>query len=191
MLPMVLAPDRALRPPAVIAYTWHGRRGSVLLGPTEDRVARYLEDLTDHGRVTIRTVELADRLRLERSEAYRITARLRVLGLFGIENDRAGTRGGRRIWRTARRHDGPGLDPRRHSIAWARVRAWAAARRLGLTDRLEAIRTIRGGSPTAVPVPTLSPLEVPGMTPRAGRDGFAELMRRSGLGALLDEWGVS
>src|SRR5690348_14224237 len=51
-----------------ITETWHGRAGSVILGPTEARVARYLESATRHGRVTIRTVDLASRLQLERSE---------------------------------------------------------------------------------------------------------------------------
>jgi hypothetical protein len=83
------------------ATTWHGRRGTVILGPTEHRVARWLAGMTRTGRVTLRTVDLAAATGVERSEAYRITARLRVLGLFGIENDRGGNHHGRRYWRTA------------------------------------------------------------------------------------------
>lgn len=104
---------------------WTGRHGSVLLGPTEARVARFLHELTRHGRVTLRSADLVVRLRIERSEFYRITRRLRTLGLFGIEDDRGGIRGGRRYWRTATRHDGAGLDPRRRRLAQARIAAWA------------------------------------------------------------------
>ena len=110
------------------ATTWHGRRGPVILGPTEHRVARWLADRTHHGRITLRMVDVAQANRLERSEAYRITARLRILGLFGIENDRGGDKGGRRFWRTAIAHDGAELDEARHREAWSRVVAWARAR---------------------------------------------------------------
>ena len=126
--------------PAVAVSTWRGRRGSVILGPTEDRVARYLEASTRHGRVTIRTLELARHLGLERSEAYRITRRLRVLGLFGIENDQGGTQGGRRYWRTATTHEGAELDAGRHRTAWARVVAYLRARRVRLGARLAHLR---------------------------------------------------
>ena len=98
------------------------------LGPTEHRVAAYLADATRHGWIRIRTVELAERLGLERSEAYRILGRLRVLGLFGIQDDQGGARGGRQVWRTPTVHDGPGLDPVKHRLAWARIRGWARAR---------------------------------------------------------------
>ena len=108
--------------------TWRGRRGAVKLGPTEHRVAMYLDAATRHGWIRIRTAELAERLGLERSEAYRITARLRILGLFGISDDQGGARGGRMVWRTPTVHDGPGLDPVRHRLAWARIRGWARAR---------------------------------------------------------------
>lgn len=121
------------------AATWNGRRGAVILGPTEHRVARWLADRTRHGRVTIRTVDLATALELERSEAYRITARLRSLGLFGIENDRSGARGGRRYWRTAIEHDGA-RPLERHRETWARIRAWAASSRIRLRERIAAIR---------------------------------------------------
>jgi len=120
--------------------TWGGRRGHVILGPTEARVARYLEAATRHGRVTIRTLELARHLRLERSEAYRITRRLRVLGLFGVENDQGGTKGGRRYWRTPIEHDGAELDAGRHRSAWARVVAYLRARRVDLGARLAHLR---------------------------------------------------
>ena len=122
------------------ATTWHGRKGTVILGPTEHLVARWLAGRTTHGRVTLRTSDLATALRLSRSEAYRITARLRALGLFGIENDQGGTKGGRRIWRTAIAHDGAELDPVKHREAWARVVAWAKGRALRLAARLGELR---------------------------------------------------
>lgn len=171
---------------------WHGRRGNVILGPTEDRVARFLEAATAHGRVTIRMTELAGRLQLERSEAYRITRRLRVLGLFGIENDRGGTHGGRRYWRTAIEHDGQELDSARHRVAWARTVAFLQARRARLHARLASLRQ----RPTAVagprrPTPALlSPVPPPGPLGSAGGT-FAERMRRHGLGGLMDTWGVA
>ena len=168
------------------ASTWHGRRGSIILGPTEDRVARFLDHATARGRVTIRTVDLASRLQLERSEAYRITARLRVLGLFGIENDRGGTKGGRRYWRTAIAHDGAELDETRHRNAWARVRAWATARRARLHARLADLRR----SPGPVPRVTAPAAELPPLASAAG-DTFADRMRRAGLGPLMDEWAAS
>ena len=160
-----------MAPTLTTAPTWHGRRGVVILGPTEDRVARYLNDATRRGRVTLRTVELASRLRLDRSEVYRITARLRMLGLFGIENDRGGTRGGRRYWRTAIEHDGARLDARRHRVAWSRVLAWSRARRARLVGAIRALHT-----PAAVP-PRAAPA-----TPTGARDSapvggtFADLV---------------
>ena len=107
-----------------------------MLGPTEDRIALFLERATRNGRVTLRSAELVERLGVARSELYRVTRRLRILGLFGIEDDRGGTRAGRRYWRTAVEHDGPGLDPVKHRTAWARVVAY--------------VRTIAG---RAAPVP--------------------------------------
>lgn len=140
--------------------TWRGRRGAVLLGETEDRVARYLADATRDGWIRIRTVDLAARLGLCRSEAYRILARLRVLGLFGVSSDQGGTTGGRRIWRTATRHDGPGLDPARHRSAWGRTLAGARAIRAKLLDHTS--RRSPGlpplGSRRADPGPLASPL---------------------------------
>jgi len=108
----------------------------VILGPTEHRVARWLADRTRSGRITLRMADVAAATRVERSEAYRITARLRILGLFGIQNDQGGTRGGRRFWRTAIAHDGAELDETRHREAWSRVVAWARARGARLRDRL-------------------------------------------------------
>lgn len=194
--------------------TWVGRRGSVILGPTEARVARFLHDATRSGRVTIRTVDLASRLQLERSEAYRITRRLRVLGLFGIENDKGGSKGGRRYWRTPIEHDGAQLDETRHRNAWARVVSWAKARRARLHARLAAIRQRHDGAGPAVrdttPAST-SPLvgagapsgrsaesgdgadgrHVPPLHAERPGPSVADLLRRHGAGALLDEWGVS
>ncbi|HEV8282340.1 MAG TPA: hypothetical protein VGQ02_10795 [Candidatus Limnocylindrales bacterium] len=167
----------------------------MILGPTEHRVARYLADLTRSGRVTLRTVELAERLGLERSEAYRITARLRVLGLFGIENDRGGSRGGRRLWRTAIEHDGQVLDAVRHRAAWARIVAWARARRSALQSRLEALRSATATPhlrPVGVVTPTAGATPRAPVTPSGVRGGiFADAMRRHGLGPLMDEWARS
>lgn len=109
---------------------WRGRYGAVLLGPTEDRVARYLEAATRAGRVTIPTTRLVAELNLARSEAYRITRTLRTLGLFGVENDQGGTRGGRRYWRITTRQGE--LEATRHRVAWARVTAWLKAQRARL-----------------------------------------------------------
>lgn len=165
------------------AARWRGRRGCVVLGPTENRVARYLDSATRSGRVTIRTVDLAARLGLERSEAYRITRRLRMLGLFGIENDRAGTHGGRRYWRTALEHDGGGLDATRHRDAWARVVGWTAAARRRAIARLHHIRARAG-----TPLPTLTR---PAVVPPLPAGSFADRMRAAGLGPLMDEWRVT
>jgi len=164
------------------AVTWHGRAGAVLLGPTEDRVARWLTARARRGRVLFRTMQLADELRLERSEAYRITARLRVLGLFGIANDRGGHRGGRWVWRTAIQHDGAQLDPDRHRRAWSRV--LGAARSRAATVR-NHISRLRGLSPR----PAQDPARVP---PGAGAGPtFRELFERAGGRSLLDDWGVT
>lgn len=183
----------------------------MILGPTEHKVARYLADLTRTGRVTLRTVELAQRLGLERSEAYRITSRLRVLGLFGVQNDRGGSRGGRRWWRTAIEHDGQVLDSVRHRTAWARVVSWAMARRSALTARLAALRSSAAGARASNanrPFPhhtrpvgaRASVSTTAGATPRSpgfrdspgGERGgtFAERMRRYGLGPLMDSWRI-
>jgi hypothetical protein len=171
------------------ATTWHGRRGTVLLGPTEHRVARWLADMTRSGRITIRTVDLAAATHVERSEAYRITARLRILGLFGVENDRGGTRGGRRYWRTAIEHDGAGLDAVRHRAAWSRVRAWAAARVTAAAAHLASLRSDRASSPpgvTAHPAPASPPARLP----EAGVGSFLDRLRRNGLAPeLADEFG--
>jgi hypothetical protein len=160
--------------------TWRGRRGTVLLGPTEDRVARYLADLTRHGRVRVRTVDLAERLHLERSEAYRITARLRVLGLFGIANDRSGARGGRLWWRTATMHEASGLHPERHRVAWARISAWALTRRRAI---LAAANDLRRAAGSWAPAPA-RPADGP-PHPSAGRT-FAEIVG-PGLGAWFHD----
>lgn len=175
------------------SHTWRGRRGSVLLGPTEDRVARYLADATRHGRVTIRTADLAERLGLERSEAYRVTARLRVLGLFGVENDQGGTLGGRRWWRTPTPSDGPGLDAVKHRVAWGRILAWARARRACALERLAGIHTSRS---IASPVPARTEQEGPSVVAASpaictpGGPSFRELFARAPGGAqLLEAWG--
>jgi hypothetical protein len=185
----------------------------VILGPTEARVARYLEDATRHGRVTLRTVELADRLRLERSEAYRVLRRLQALGVFGIEDDRSGQRGGRRIWRTGRALGRSGLDAARHRQAWARVAGWASARRARLAAFMRD--AISGGRRVTPPVGSASPAgghlrrdgrssarrsfhpvaptAPPGVLPPTpgGAVTFADLMRGAGLGKLMDSWGVT
>lgn len=182
-----------------VATTWHGRRGPVLLGPTEHRVARYLADLTRVGRVTIRTVDLVTDLRIERSEVYRITARLRVLGLFGIENDRGGNKGGRRYWRTAIAHDHSELDVERHRAAWSRIVAWARAQRERSAARLSTLRHHTRPASSDVSTRTLTgqpfgqrrvPVELAGAPPGAGGLTFAERMRAAGLGGLMDAWGV-
>jgi hypothetical protein len=180
------------------ATTWHGRRGPVILGPTEHRVARWLADMTRAGRVTIRTVDLARATRVERSEAYRITRRLRILGLFGIENDQGGTRGGRRYWRTSIEHDAAELDAARHRQAWARLVAWARSQRGRLSARLAALRPhdMRAGSyrpgPSRPPTARASvEVAAAGASPPGGAGGtFADRMRRAGLGELMDAWGV-
>lgn len=172
---------------------WHGRRGPVVLGPTEDRVARYLDTATRNGRVTIRAVDLAARLKVERSEIYRITRRLRVLGLFGIENDQGGQAGGRRYWRTAIAHDGAELDTTRHRDAWARVVGWSrstAARAAELTHAARAAITYAtgpgfgmGSAASLVPV---GPAAIP---PAVGPPAlsFHDAMRAAGLGSWVDD----
>lgn len=125
------------------AHTWTGRRGPVVLGSTEHRVALGLDHLTRHGAVRIRTVDLMERFQLERSEAYRITRRLRILGLFGIRNDPSGSAGGRLWWRTAAAHDGAELDPDRHLEAVRRIRGWARTAAATMAAWLEWIRAAR------------------------------------------------
>lgn len=164
----------------------------MLLGPTEDRVARYLADRTSHGRVTIRTVDLIAALNIERSEAYRITARLRVLGLFGIENDRGGTTGGRRYWRTPTEHDGARLDAARHRSAWSRILGWSRQRARISRQRLAEIRnhTSRIGS-VGPPRPRPERPTDPAAGKPAGSVSFAQLMRSSGLApGLRASWGI-
>lgn len=169
--------------------TWRGRRGAVILGPTEHRVARWLHEMTRHGRVTIRTVDLISALGLERSEAYRITARLRLLGLFGIENDRAGTNGGRRFWRTPTEHDGATLDRHRQRIAWSRIVGWARGRQARIAARLAELRaTTHAASVGPVPRRAATPSVVLEEGPRAADGGtFAERMRQSGIGGWIDD----
>jgi predicted transcriptional regulator len=161
------------------AHAWRGRRGVVLLGPTEHRVALYLVDRTRPGRVAIRTAELARSLNLERSEAYRITARLRVLGLFGIRNDRGGTLGGRWYWRTAIEHDGAGLDGPRHRRAWARLLGVARARARRVADHL------RRAAPAALGAPATRPPVGP---PPAAAATFRAMFAAGGGGDLLRQW---
>jgi len=130
--------------------------------------------------VAIRTVELARALRLERSEAYRITARLRVLGLFGIQNDQGGTRGGRLYWRTSILHDGAELDGTRHRDAWARVLGWARARATRLAHHLRP--PDRAPEPDRRPTAgAQTPLHAPAVT-------FEQMFRDAGGGGLLDAW---
>lgn len=174
------------------AVTWRGRRGAVLLGPTEDRVARYLADMTRRGRVTIRTVDLVARLNLERSEVYRITARLRVLGLFGVENDQGGTNGGRRYWRTGIEHDGARLDAARHRAAWGRILAWARARREVVAARLGELHTPRSVTrpvPARIGSEGSAGLVSPPVTVQPAGPSFRELFAGAGGGALLEAWG--
>lgn len=168
------------------ATVWNGRRGAVILGPTEHRVARYLADRTRTGRVTIRNAELVADLGIARSELYRITARLRVLGLFGIENDRGGNHGGRRFWRTAIAHDIGALDAAKHREAWARVVAWARDRRGRLAARLASLKR----RPHTAPV-VASPSGRPGLGSTAPAAlSFGAAMRRYGLGPLMDRWRI-
>jgi hypothetical protein len=164
----------------MLTTTWQGRRGSVLLGPTEHRVAVYLADLTSRGRVVVRTVDLMARLHLERSEAYRVTARLRVLGVFGIRNDQGGTLGGRWYWRTAIKHDGARLDPARHRVAWARVLGGARARRARIIELL-ASATI----PQTPPGPRW-----PDASPHPAGASFRDRFAAAGGSSLLASWGV-
>jgi hypothetical protein len=157
----------------------------MILGPTEHRVARYLADRTTNGRVLIRTSDLIATLGLGRREGYRITARLRVLGLFGIENDRGGTKGGRLYWRTAIEHDGATLDATRHRVAWSRVVAWARWRSLRIAARLADLRQSHD---TSRPVPGGAvAIQPAAAVPPTAAGSFAELMRRAGLGAWFDE----
>lgn len=173
------------------AVTWRGRRGAVLLGPTEDRVARYLADMTRRGRVTIRTTVLVEQLSLERSEAYRITARLRVLGLFGIENDQGGTRAGRRYWRTGIEHDGARLDAARHRAAWSRILAWARARRATVAARVGELHTPGSiASPVRRGIRSEAPAVLDLGRASAGAS-FRDLFASSPGGAqLLESWGI-
>lgn len=157
------------------AITWHGRRGAVILGPTENRVARWLLGMTKAGRVTIRSVDAIAATHVERSEWYRITARLRTLGLFGIENDRGGNHGGRRFWRTGIETAAHELDARKHREAWARVVAWAKARRDRIRSSLEAIRNRDG---------RLVPPAVPGTGPAPAVDALHG--RQVGAGTFLE-----
>jgi len=157
----------------------------VLLGPTQDRVARHLAERTRYGRVVVHMPTLATTLGLERSEAYRITARLRVLGLFGIEDDQGGTVGGRRVWRTAIAHDGPRLDPARHRETWRRILGWARHRSERVAARLAALRPTTSGEAGLV---RRSLGSLPASGPPGAGSEFGDAMRRHGLGSLIDSW---
>lgn len=148
---------------------WRGRYGWIALGPTEDRVARYLDDATRHGRITRTTARIQDDLGLGRSEAFRILRTLRTLGLFGVENDQGGTRGGRRIWRIDRPGEGATLDAGRHRQAWARVVAYLAERKARALARLRSMTTRAAHPPrqgSRFPRRTLAPTS-PGPDPQA------------------------
>jgi hypothetical protein len=163
------------------AHVWRGQHGTVALGDTQHRVALYLDHATRHGWVQLTTAAIAERLNLERSEAYRITSRLRALGLFGVTNDRGGHEGGRRWWRTPTAGVPGRLDAVRHRLAWARVVAGTRAR---ARARLEHYRR-------SAPVPPAGadPTTRADATP-IGSGSFADLMRAAGLGRLMDEWKV-
>lgn len=171
------------------AHVWTGRRGPVVLGPTQHRMALWMDAATRRGQVTLRMSAVAAALGLERSEAYRIARRLRVLGLFGVANDPSGHGGGRRWWRTPTPHDGQELDPVRHHVAWARMIGWARRRGALATDRLRALRQRVAGLDTPRPSPGADDGPLPSTPPAPGRT-FAELMRAAGLGPLMDEWKV-
>lgn len=161
-----------------------GRRGVVILGPTEARVAAYLGRRTAWGRVTIRTVDLIAALELERSEVYRITRRLRTLGLFGVENDQGGTKGGRRYWRTAIPHAGAELPAVAHRAAWARVVSAARAIR-GAIAQAVVIRSVRS-FPAIAPVDLAGGSVTPSALPWSSSVGgspptFREAMLAAGL----------
>jgi hypothetical protein len=165
--------------------TWYGRAGAVELGPTEARVARYLASITGHGWAHVRTMDIAARLGLERSEAFRIIARLRTLGLFGVSSDRGGHGQGRRVWRTPTRHDGVRLDAGRHRAAIARIRGSARRATLRARARLTTIRVAASGGAARPNGPgVIAPHVTPGPT-------FADRMRLAGLGRLMDEWRVT
>lgn len=159
-------------------------------------MARYLDHMTRSGRVTLRSLELAGVLRLERSELYRITRRLRVLGLFGIENDRGGTRGGRRYWRTAIEHDGAELDQGRHRAAWARIVAGTratlslAAERAYHAARSAITRGVGAGDTLRAPDPAEHEAIPPSLNAPPGAT-FGQRLRAAGMGGLLDQWGVT
>jgi hypothetical protein len=155
---------------------WRGQSGTVLLGPTEDRVARYLDDATRHGRVTLGSRAIADRLGLGRSELYRVTAQLRALGLFGIENDQGGRLGGRRYWRTGVRREGRELDAIRHRLAWARITGWIRGRRGALLARIRALHTAAGDrlTPPRPMVVALASGPAPVVTAGAGPPTFGD-----------------
>lgn len=122
---------------------WRGRFGWILLGPTEHRVARYLDAATQYGRVTLPMTRIQADCHLGRSEAYRILRRLRILGLFGVENDQGGSLGGRRIWRIGR-PDGQTLDALLHRQAWARITAWMRAKRAAVLARIRSVSAGQG-----------------------------------------------
>lgn len=165
------------------AHSWHGRRGTVILGPTEHRVARYLADLCRGGLVTLPMATLIEATHVERSEAYRITRRLRILGLFGIQDDQGGSRGGRKIWRTAIEHNASQLDEVRHREAWSRVVAWARARSSRARARLAAIRSTTYGATARRSIDHLHNVDAP-TAALAGNDARAAVIHGTPPGAV-------
>jgi hypothetical protein len=164
--------------------TWVGRRGPILLGPTQDRVARYLDRATSHGGVRIPTARIQAACRIERSEAYRITRQLRVLGLFGVRDDQGGARGGRYWWRTSVPHDTRGLDDQRHVVAWRRIRGWWRSREDRVTARLAQLRLALTFTPAGP-----RPAAAGGARSVAGGPTFADRIRRAGLDpGLARDW---
>lgn len=114
-----------------------------------------------------------------RSAIYRVTARLRILGVFGIRNDRGGTLGGRWYWRTATRHQGAALDPVKHRAAWSRILGGARAR----ARRVAAFMRDRGAPEPAIPS------RPAGAFPAPAGPTFRDLFAAAPGGAeLLAEW---
>lgn len=171
---------------------WRGRLGWVLLGPTEHRVATYLEAMTRHGRVTLRSTSIASSIGLSRTELYRITARLRMLGVFGIENDQGGQHAGRRIWRTAAVDSSSRpLDHARHRLAWGRIAAWSRARAARLLAAARGIVNARPAVRSRVPdalVEHRTEARRSGPTPGAGPPSTFRDALRQHAPALAAAW---
>ena len=142
---------------------------SVVLGPTQQAVYRFVMGATEGGRRPVFTLaRIASETGKPVSSVHEALGRLRALGLIGMAA-RMGRTGGHRLWRvvaTVTRS----LSPTRHRLAVARVvKRWGASVQRSTEVQSESqSETLWTDDPPAEPVPQ--------------REGsFRDAMRRAGF----------